>query len=78
MRVMSGWLESIVLFLNYTAVPVQLEIFILQCIGWCVLIVANVLENEHFKLYLLLLLLLLLLLFISGVHKLRSPRHPGV
>jgi hypothetical protein len=61
---------------NSTAVPVQLELVILQYIGWCVLIVASVLENDNSKLYLLLLLLLLLLL--SGMHKLLSPRHLGV
>ena len=35
-KVMSGRLKGIVL---YAAIPVQLEIFILQYIGWCVLLI---------------------------------------
>jgi hypothetical protein len=38
MKVMSGRLEDIVLCVcNYAAIPVQLEIVILQYCGWCVL-----------------------------------------
>jgi len=36
-KVMSGQLKCIVLS-KYAGIPVQLEIFILQYIGWCVLI----------------------------------------
>jgi hypothetical protein len=31
---------------NYAAVPVQLEVFILQCIGWCVLAVWTSVFNQ--------------------------------
>jgi len=36
-EVMSGRLKGIVLSVKYAAIPVQLEIFILQYIGWCAL-----------------------------------------
>jgi len=31
---------------KYAAIPVQLEIFILQCIGWCVLIIWTFIFNQ--------------------------------
>ena len=52
---------------KYAAIPVQLEILILQYIGWCVLIIWTFIVNQFgcfFQLLLLLLLLLLLIIII--------------
>jgi hypothetical protein len=47
MKVMSGRLEDIVLCVrNYAAVPVQLEIVILQYCGWCVLTIWTSVFNQ--------------------------------
>jgi len=33
---------------KYAAIPVQLEIFILQYIGWCVLIIWTFIVNQYY------------------------------
>jgi len=45
-KVMSGRLKVIVFFRKYAAIPVQPEIFILQYIGWCVLIIWTFIVNQ--------------------------------
>jgi len=55
--------ESYCFVCKYVAIPVQLEIFILQYIGWCVLITWTFIVNQFGCSCQLLLLLLLLLLF---------------
>jgi len=45
---------------KYAAIPVQLEIFILQYIGWCVLIIWTFIINQFSCFFFFFLLLLLL------------------
>jgi len=45
-KVMSGLLKGTVLSAKYAAIPVQLEIFILQYIGRCVLIIWTFTVNQ--------------------------------
>jgi len=45
-KVMSGQLKGTVLSAKYAEIPVQLEIFILQYIGWCVLIIWTFTVNQ--------------------------------
>jgi len=46
MKVMSGRLKGIVLSVSMQYSTVQLEIFILQYIGWCVLIIWTFIVNQ--------------------------------
>jgi len=45
-KVMSGRLKGIFFVRKYAAIPVQLEIFILQYIGWCVLVIRSFILNQ--------------------------------
>ena len=48
---MSGRLKGTVFFCKYAAIPVQLEIFILQYISWCVLIIWTLSLNHYYYYY---------------------------
>ena len=43
---MSGQLKGIFFVRKYAVIPVQLEIFILQYIGWCVLVIWTFIVNQ--------------------------------
>jgi len=45
-KVMPGRLKGIVFFRKYAAIPAELAIFILQYIGWCVLIIWTFVVNQ--------------------------------
>jgi len=67
-KVMSGRLKGIFFFVRQcAAIPVQLEIFILQYNGWRVLIIWTFIVNQFGCLCQLLLLLLLLLVVVVVV-----------
>ena len=45
-KVMSGRLKDTILSRKYASIPVQLESFILQYTGWCVLIIWTYIVNQ--------------------------------
>ena len=66
-KVISGLLKPILFPRKYSAIPVQLEIFILLYIGWCVFIIWTLFVNQSSIIIIIIIIVIIIIIIVSFI-----------